>query len=143
MTVIELVVGLLLLGVAIFFILNTSGPAQRQIAAVTGSELQSVVNSCQIAVSSGASLDYCKFSNVKDEKGITQYVNCNYPAVKSVIGNALVCDVKAEVAECQVLKSSGVDVTSTAVNGGKCALDAAKANVASWTSAAGGAPVPV
>lgn len=64
-----------------------------------GSSLESVIQSCKVAVSSASTFTYCQdFKKVKVD-GKIEYVNCEDTRVSSSVGGSLSCTNSAQVIE--------------------------------------------
>lgn len=127
-TLIELLIALVVLVLVVIGLWMYFGRSNQSLGNLAPAVLDEKVNGCNSAVSTGGQFAYCGFSEVTDENGKKEYINCDYPAVKSKLASALTCgpNPNPEVAECNLLKTQAKDMTATWVNGQLCSDRGAK-----------------
>ncbi len=87
-----------------------------------GSSIESVVQACNIAVSSQATYSYCNtFHKIKID-GVTEYVNCLDSRVQLGLGEKLECGNVADLIreKCESLKLTAEQKRKVKVNGASC-----------------------
>ncbi|MEK6854953.1 MAG: hypothetical protein AABX73_01910 [Nanoarchaeota archaeon] len=90
-----------------------------------GSNIESVISACNIAVASNSKYTYCQdFKKIKVD-GKTEYVNCEDSRVVSSLNNQITCDKIGDNLQepkawyCEQIKSK-LGTTTVKVNGNDC-----------------------